>query len=156
MFQFYAHLPCLSAYLAKCVIIVIVKSSRRFVESSLLLYHQIGSSLLGFIGNKNPGSRKQIHHNAENNAPLRMFGPPAPSPALLYIVSDLIHRKTFFPEILSFGWKQQIFRVPLHVWSSDEDWLGGMTYYGPNYLTWDTHKPEQGRIFYIIWLPQVR
>ena len=80
----------------------------------------------------------------------------APSPALLYIVSDLIHRKTFFPEILSFGWKQQIFRGPLHVWSSDEDWLGGMTYYGPNYLTWDTHKPEQGRIFYIIWLPQVR
>ena len=25
-----------------------------------------------------------------------------------------------------------------------------MTYYGPNYLTWDTHKPEQGGIFILI------
>ena len=25
-----------------------------------------------------------------------------------------------------------------------------MTYYGPNYLTWDTHKPEQGGVFILI------
>ena len=109
------------------------------------------SALLGIKtqdqGNKSITMQRTMH-------PLECSGnqpqPPA-SPALLYIVSDLIHRKTFFPEILSIGWWQRIFRGCLHVWPSDEDWLGGgMTYYGPNYLTWDTHKPEQGGIFILI------